>query len=240
MLGLDAEAIMAPLREMIFGYQTQIAGTRPIWVEKTATNIFHLEALEPLLSGHVRFIYITRNPLDVVASNMDLAQSMGAQLSDLFEMTRGNDILQEGIMKAWINRTEMLDEFASRHGEDCHCLRYEDLTLDPVNALGSIMTFMGIETDINAQIANAFSRPGQIGLGDFRIDNTTAILPAKVNEWRKRLPRSVSSRIIPLAAELMERHGYDVPKPTKLPDRDTAIRQFLMAAEFKRNSAHKP
>ncbi|WP_050526596.1 sulfotransferase family protein [Pseudorhodobacter aquimaris] len=237
MLGFAAEEVMAPLRDTVFGFQEKLAGERPIWVEKTATNIFHIETLEPFLAGHVRYIYIVRNPLDVVASNMDLASNMGAQLSDLHALTQGSDISQEGLMRAWIDRTKVLDEFAGRHGADCHYLRYEDLTENPAESLGAIMKFMGVEADIEQQISAAFSQTGRIGLGDFRIDETTSIRTPKKDGWRKRLPRTMASRIIPLAAELMEKHGYAVPKVPKLPDRETAIRQFLMAAELKRNSA---
>ena len=105
--------------------------------------------------------------------------------------------------------------------------------------MSNLMKFIGVSGDIDAQIARAFAQPGQLGLGDFRIDETTAVRPAEKNAWRKRLPRAAASRIIPLAAPLMEKHGYEVPRATKLPDRDTAIRQFQMAAELKRNIASK-
>ena len=239
MLGFGAEEIMAPLRDMVFSMQERIAGDRPVWVEKTAANTFYIETLEPFLAGHVRYIYLIRNPLDVVASNMDLAHNMGAQLSDLFAMTRGYDIPHEGIMRAWVNRTEALDDFAARNAEDCHSLRYEDLAENPVETLGNLMEFIGVKGDIDTQIKTAFEQPGQLGLGDFRIDETTSIRPPEKNGWRTRLPRNATARIIPLAAALMERHGYDVPRPTKLPDRDTAVRQFQMAAELKRNIAAK-
>jgi len=239
MLGFGAEDIIAPLRDMVFGFQDKIAGDRPVWVEKTAANTFHIEALEPLFAGHVRYIYLVRNPLDVVASNMDLADNMGAQLSDLFALTRGYDIPQEGILRAWIDRTKALDDFASRHAEDCHTLRYEDLLEDPQATLGALMAFMGLGGDVQTQIDTAFATPGRVGLGDFRIDETTGIRPAQKNGWRKRLPRAVAARIIPLVADLMETHGYTAPKAGKLPDRDMAVRQFLMAAELKRNMAAK-
>lgn len=236
MLGFAAEDVMGPLREMVFGFQKKIAGDRKIWIDKTAANTFHIETLEPFLVGHVRYLYIVRNPLDVVASNMDLASNMGAQLSDLHALTRNFDILQEGLMNAWINRTTALDEFASRHSDDCFYLRYEELTDDAVVTLRKLNEFLGVESDAQAQIARAFSEPGPVGLGDFRIDQTTSIEPPAKNGWRKKLPRAVAARLIPQVAELMEKHGYDVPKATSLPDRETAIRQFLMAADFKRNS----
>lgn len=239
MLGFDAEDIMTPLRDMTFGFLDKIAGDCPVWVEKTAANTFHIEALEPLLAGHVRFIYLVRNPLDVVASNIELADNMGAQLTDLQALTRGSDSPHEGILQAWIDRTTALDAFAARHAADCHTLRYEDLLDDPLTSLGAVMAFMGLSGDIQTQIDTAFAAPGPLGLGDFRIDETTGIRPAQKNGWRKRLPRAAAARMIPQVAALMETHGYAPPKAAKLPDRDTAIRQFLMAAELKRNMAAK-
>ena len=40
---------------------------------------------------------------------------------------------------------------------------------------------------------------------------------------------------LPLVAPLMERHGYKVPKAPRAPDREDAMRQYRLAAEFKRN-----
>src|SRR5262245_115225 len=61
---IPPEDVFEPLRRMLFGFHERIAGDAPMWVEKTATDIFHIEELEPLLVGHARFIVLVRHPLD--------------------------------------------------------------------------------------------------------------------------------------------------------------------------------
>jgi Sulfotransferase family len=234
--GIPPEDTHAALRAMIFGFHDRIRGGRRVWAEKTATDIFHLERLEPLLAGHVKFLCITRNPLDVVPSNVDLARTMGARLPELFAMTRDRNTEYDGIARAWIDRQGVLDDFVQRHSGDCLGLRYEDLLATPEAVLGRILAFAGLQGDPAAMIAAAFADTARIGLGDFRINETSGLRPPLENAWRKRLPRTAASRIVPMLAPMLARHGYSVPKVPPVPDRDTAIRQFEMAARMKRQN----
>lgn len=236
--GIPAEEVHAALRAMIFGFHERIAAGCRIWVEKTATDLFHLETLEPLLMGHARFLCITRNPLDVVASNADLARLMGARLPELHAMTRGGNAEYDGIARAWIDRQTALDDFAGRNQDACLSLRYEDLLAEPEAMLGRILEFAGLTGDLAADparmIAAAFSDSARIGLGDFRINETAGLRPPVENAWRKRLPRAAASRIVPMLAPMLAKHGYSVPKVPPVASRDQAIRQFEMVARMKR------
>ncbi len=236
MAGIPPADVQAGLRDLIFGFHTRIADGAPVWVEKTGTDIFHLETLEPLLAGHAAFVCITRNPLDVVASNMDLARTMGARLTELYSATRGINSECDGIARAWIDRQQTLDTFAARNADSCFSLRYEDLLADPQVMLARLLAFIGLPGDPEAMIAAAFSPAARIGLGDFRIDETTGLRPAVEGGWRKRLPRAAAARILPQLAPLMAAHGYAVPRLPAPPDRDTAIRQFQLATQMKRQS----
>lgn len=234
-LGIEAEEVMAPLRAMIFNLHDRVANGAAVTVEKTGVDIFHLETLEPFLKGHARFILLIRNPLDVVASNIDLADAMGAELDDLFAVTRGINGRHEAIARAWIERTAAVDAFAERNPEDCCRLRYEDLIGGPKDALAMLLRFLDLEGDPAAMIRDAFAGSPRYGLGDFRVSETRGIRSVDPNGWRKRVPRGVASRIVPLLAPTMERHGYKVPKTPRLPTREDAVRQFVMAAQMKRD-----
>lgn len=234
-LGFGAEEVMAPLRDMLFGFYRKIAGEASVWVEKTAIDVFHLEVLEPFLAGHVRFIILTRNPLDVIGSNMDLAEVMGAQLTDLFALTKDVNSPHEGLARAWINRAEALDGFAGRNAETCLRLRYEDLLENPDATLERLWRFMGLEADTPALRRAAFARVPRIGLGDYKVNATTDIQPLKKNGWRKKIPPAALARIVPLLAPMMGRHGYDVPRLPRPLSREDALRQFTMAASLKRD-----
>lgn len=236
MAGIPPADVQAALRGMLFGFHDRIADGAPVWVEKTGTDIFHLETLEPLLAGHVGFVCITRNPLDVVASNIDLARTMGAQLTELHNATRGINSECDGIARAWIDRQQALDAFTARHVDACFSLRYEDLLADPQIMLARLLAFIGLQGDPEAMIAAAFSPASRIGLGDFRIDETSGPRPMVEGGWRKRLPRAAAARILPTLAPLMAAHNYAVPRLPAPPDRDTAIRQFQLATQMKRQT----
>lgn len=234
--GIPAAEVMAPLRDMLFAFHARIAGPKPVWVEKTGTDIFHLEDLESLVAGNMRFICLIRHPLDVIASNLDLATAMGAQLPELYALTHGVNGPAEGFARAWVDRTVALDAFCARHMEDSHALRYEDLLSDPDRTLARLLGFMGLDGDPTEMISNAFSGKARIGLGDFRIDGTGGLTPPVKDGWRRRLPRATAARILPVLEPLMERHGYPVPKLPRVPGREDAVRQFIMAAQMKRSA----
>ena len=237
-LGIEAESVMSSLRDMVFGYHEKIAGNADIWVEKTGIDIFHLETLDQFLSNHVRFIVIHRNPLDVIASNMELANVMGAPLTDLWQMIRDDNCPFEGLAKAWANRTQALNEFAERQVDDCFTLTYEQLAAEPTSTLSDLMLFMGLNEEASSQILkNVFRNKARIGLGDFRINEMDEIRPPVPNGWRKRLPRTGVARMLPHLSREMESLGYPIPKVPSPPNREDAVRQFSMAAEIKRQSA---
>lgn len=236
-LGIEAEDVRAPLRDMVFGFHDRVAGDARVWVEKTGVDIFHLETLEPLLVGHTKFILLLRNPLDVIASNMDLSDAMGAQLNDLRALTRDHDSPHEGLAHAWVNRMEAVADFAERNSADCFQINYEDFVTDPTMTLQGLLQFMGVSDDAEKLVASAFAHTPRYGLGDFRINETAEIRSYVPNGWRKRLPRAAISRVIPIVAPLMEQLGYKAPNAPKTPGREDAVRQFLMAAQMKRDMA---
>lgn len=237
-LGFDADEVMDPLREMVFAHERRIAGDARVWVEKTGVDIFHLETLEPFLAGHARFIALTRNPLDVIASNLDLAEVMGARLHDLAEATRGHEDAFEGMARAWIDRAEALSGLVERQGDAAFRLTYEELTTAPEETLSRLFSWIGVSTDQAGDIASgALAGELRVGLGDFRINETAAIRPPAKNGWRKRLPRAAASRIVPILASAMEAEGYDVPKVPAPMSREDRVRQFQMSAQIKRSQA---
>lgn len=238
--GIPEEEIMASLRALVVSYQRQISGELPVWVEKTAINVFHLEMLEQLLQGHAKFIVLERHPLDVIVSNLGLSEVMGAQLDEIFALTQATNSPQEGLAQAWAGRARALDAFCARQGEEAVCrLTYEELTHAPEATLARIFAFIGHEADPEAVIQQAFAAPPAVGLGDFNIDMTTGIRPAAANKWRGKIGKGTLARILPILAPEMERLGYALPKAPKQPDRAQAVRQLQMATEMKRDMARR-
>jgi hypothetical protein len=76
-MGIGADRVTAALRGLLLGFHAEMADGKPVWVEKSGFDVFHLDALSDLLAGHARFICMLRHPLDTIASNLDLMQRMG-------------------------------------------------------------------------------------------------------------------------------------------------------------------
>lgn len=235
--GLQEEEVMASLRDLVVSFQRRIADDLPVWIEKTAINLFHLEKLEALFAGHAKFIVLERNPLDVIASNLDLSAVMGAQLDEIFALTQATNNPVEGLAEAWVDRARALDLFCARQEAAVCRLTYEDLTHAPESLLARVFDFIGYEADPKELIAKAFASPPAIGLGDFNIDATTGIRPAEKNKWRSKIGKGALARILPVLAPEMQRLGYEIPKVPRQPNRADAIRQLQMATEMKRDRA---
>lgn len=235
--GIPEEEVLTPLRDMVVAHQTRIAGEKPVWIEKSAINVFHLDEIETLFAGHARFIVLERNPLDVIVSNLGLAEVMGAQLDELFDLTRGTNSPLEGLAQAWANRAARLKVFCQQHHVDVCRLTYEDLTHNPQSTLMRVFDFIGYPAEPDTAIKDAFTRPAAVGLGDFNIDTTTGIHPAEDGKWRDKIGKATLARILPILAPHMEHLGYKVPKAPHLPDRNGAVRQLQMAAAMKRDLA---
>ncbi|WP_300064332.1 sulfotransferase [uncultured Roseobacter sp.] len=235
-LGIPGEDLKSALRALVFGMHERIANGAPVWVEKTAVDVFHLEKLEELLAGHARFIVLVRNPLDVIASNMDLSKAMGAWLDDLHQAIRSFSNPHIGLAHAWVERNRALDDFTQRNAETCYRLRYEDLTAAPQETLSGLLNWIGVAAGGATLAERALTGQPRIGLGDFRINTMSEILPADPKAWRSRLPPASAARVLPIVAQLMKVHGYDVPKIPPSPTREDAIRQFQMAAQIKRDT----
>lgn len=234
-VGIGAEEVHERLRRLVVGFHEQIAGDAQVWVEKTAVDVFHLETLETLLAGHVRFIVLTRHPLDVIASNLGLATLMGAQLADLFAMTKDVNSPHEGLALAWADRARALRTFAQRHQAACIRIGYEDLTHEPARVLGRLLEFLEVSGSAEDVIREAFATPPRIGLGDTNFTSTTGIVPAKDRGWRSRIPPAALARILPILAEEMSAAGYDVPRAPRIPGREEAVRQLGLAAALHRD-----
>jgi protein-tyrosine sulfotransferase len=235
--GVPTEDLHEELRKMAFGLLDRIAGPKKVWIEKTATDIFHLERLEPILMGHVRFICTVRNPLDVVPSNVLLARTTAGQLNELYALTRGINSDYDAMAQAWIDRQAAVDRFVARNPDQCVTLRYEDLLSNPDETLGRLLDFAGLSGDPAQMVSDAFSGPPRIGMGDVFINDQPGLRPANPNGWRKKLPPAAAARIIPKVAPLMQAHGYAVPKAPPMSDRDTAIRQYEIAIRMKQQMA---
>jgi hypothetical protein len=233
--GIDRSELLEPLRRLVFGLHEKIAGGKPVWVEKTAFDIFYLDEIETLLAGHCRFICVVRNPLDVMVSVKDLVDGMDQILPELHVFVRRHASLYDAFAEAWIERMTALGAFMARRPDECLLLRYEDLVADPPAVLQRLTAFMGVEPAGAAMVAAAFSAKAKVGLGDWNTYATGEVGRDRVHRWRASLPPSTVARLLPRLEPLMHSCGYEPPRIGRTPDGEAAVRMYGLAKQFVQN-----
>jgi hypothetical protein len=120
-----------------------------------------------------RFIFLWRNPLAVVASMMESwgggRWNLNAYRSHLFEGLDG-----------------LLDAY-QRHGDRSHCLRYEDLVVDPEAALLALSEYLGLpyEPAILSGFADV-TLPGHLG-DSAGVRRYRAVSAEPLGKWKQTL-----------------------------------------------------
>ena len=77
--GFEPTETRSRLRDLAFGFHVEHAARvgKPRWVEKTAFDAFHVDDIDRLVGGHVRYVIITRHGLDCAVSMDELCRKNG-------------------------------------------------------------------------------------------------------------------------------------------------------------------
>lgn len=229
--GIAEAEVTAALRALIHGFHARMAGGKPVWVEKSGFDVFHLTELIDLFAGHAKLICMVRHPLDVIASNIDLAQKMGRYPAEMQPYLARFPAPVEALANAWADTTEALLTFAEGR-PDAVVYRFEDLLADPEVVLGRIFTLLGVAPLTLDQINAAVAAPSRPGLGDWKTYGEPRLNPAPMGRWQKAISRRTAGALMTRLGPVMSRAGYDpVPVPRQ-PTRAEAIKQFGAAARL--------
>lgn len=208
-VGFTETEVLSRTREFLFSFSRDIAARagKPRWAEKTAVDVFHLDAIERICGEHCRYLCIVRHPLDVVCSLRDLADSMQSHLPELFTYVQRNPAPLEAFAEAWRDGNERLMRFCEEHPDWTVRVRYEDLTRDPATELLRVFDFLGEPTDIEVLLAGALAHSESVGLGDWKTYGTTSIDTTSVGR-HAALGQWTTQRLAPIVNPLMQRLGY--------------------------------
>ncbi len=233
MAGIPEADVLAALRAMVFGFHARLAGGKPVWMEKSGFDIFHLHHIERLMAGHCRFLAIIRNPLDVIVSVRDLVDAAGHFMPEFRPWLQRFDSPLRAYAEAWIDRDDALRDFATRHPDTCLAFRYEDLVDDTEAVLRRLTDFIGVAPHPLHDVQAGLAEPGRIGLGDWKTFERTGIDKASIGRWRQGLSRVAAARLVPLLAPALARHGYEIPRVPREPAREDAMRQYGIAKRMR-------
>lgn len=207
--GFDEQRVLQRFREFLFSFWREIADRegKARWAEKTAVDVFHLDAIERLCGAHCRYVCIVRHPLDVVCSLKELGDKMECHLPEIYEYVRRRPAQFEAFAEAWRDGNERLLRFCEQHPDWTVRLRYEDLTRDPEQELARVFDFLGEPTDVPALLARALGKTESVGLGDWKTYDARSVGTDSVGR-HEALSKWTVQRLAPIVNPLMTRLGY--------------------------------
>jgi protein-tyrosine sulfotransferase len=235
--GFDEADILDRIRRFAFSFLEEAAekAGKPTWAEKSAFDIFDLSEIEELLAGHCKFVCVVRHPLDVISSMKELTDQMGQNVPEMRPWMAVHDNFYLAWAAAWRDLTTGLLAMKARLGDDAILCRYEDLVTAPKETLTQITRLAGVADYIGTAQPNTT----QIGLGDWKVFETTEVSQKSVSRWRRSLPRSSAKAAIEIVSPLMADLGYEVPRVSAPANRAQRIRQYKIAKALTISAVNK-
>ena len=227
-LGFDEGDVVTRLREFAFGFRREHArreGKR-LWLEKTAVDAFHLNAITRLCGDRVHYVCVIRNGLDVVCSMQDWIGKSLAYPAELHRYVREVPRPLEAFAMAWRDATSAIADFADAHPDLATVLRYEDLVADPDSAMARILGRVGESFD-PGMIGRALAERDAKGFSDWKAFTTAAVDPASVGRYRRILTGENLRPVAAIVAPLLDRLGYEVPPQGRAADAEVQRRRYL-------------
>jgi len=228
--GFDEPRVLDRLRALVEGFLGDIAqrAGKPRWAEKTAVDIFHIDAIERLFGERCQFVCLLRHPLDVVCSIKELSDKMEMYLPELHRYVARYLSPLEAFAHAWREGNARLLEFLAAHQHNALMLRYEDLVRDPPAEVARLFQFLGEAVDIDVLLRDALGTPDAVGLGDWKTYDAKRISKESIGR-HATLDRAMQNRLAEIVNPLMPACGYPAIEPTRVPTGANARRHFELS-----------
>lgn len=201
-IGLSAAEAAADLRALVSRWMAAHAAThgKPRWADKSPGVLGHLDGLDRLFGGEVRYVAIVR-------SGMDVATSLGGATPRWWQLEPHLPADGNGYVAAaryWAMRNERLADFIDVHSTRVHAITYEQLVDAPEATLRGVLGSVGESFEPEVLDFNRHAHSG--GLEDHRVSTTTRFEDRRGRH--RRLPVSVQSRMWDAVKPVMRRFSY--------------------------------
>lgn len=227
--GFEPEQTLSKLRDFIFSFHSEYARTqgKKRWAEKTAVDVFHLKEIEEICGDHVQYVCIIRHGLDVACSIGEFSDRGYTFLTELHAYVQQNPRPLEAFAQAWVDATNSILEFQTRHADNALIIRYEDLVADPSAEGQRLFMFLGEDWREDV-LQQPLDKSSGLGFGDWKAHSTSTIDTKSSNRWRS-LPPGVISRLAEICNPTLELCGYDPVRVQPPQDQAEARRRYKLA-----------
>ena len=225
--GFEDDTVLDELREFAFRFLSQFADKRGKrrWAEKTAFDIFKLNAIVKLCENRVFYLGILRHPLDVAVSCKEFCDAAGVYPAEMHKYIQRYSQPIEAFVHSWIDTTNYLIELGKRQPENCLICRYEDLVSKPEETVAEILLAIGEEIEPD-MVMMALTDPGILGFSDHKSYQTNNIHQNSINKWHS-LPSPQIGKLAPLINPLLELCGYDKIESDDPCDAEVSRRRYI-------------
>jgi hypothetical protein len=225
-VGFPEDEVLERLRAFALSFPREVAARagKGRWAEKSAFDVFYLDAIERLLGGRAYFVCLERHGLDVVCSLAEFCERSGGYVGELFEYVRRTRAPLEAFAHAWVDATRNVAAFAERHPQDAMLIKYEALAADPESVLREVLRFVE-EPWHPGLVAAALDRRDHVGFGDWKSYARRTIDEASVGRHRALSP-ATRSRLGRIVNPTLVSRGYEAVPLDPPPSREESRRRY--------------
>jgi len=163
---------------------------KEITVEKTPKHCHSIERIKKTIPNS-RFILITRNPLDNIAS--------------LYERNRS---LEQSIAQYNAYNQKIINK---TNDSSCLIIKYEDLIREPSQVTDKVHIFLGLSCskDVSGEgISFPYGHRTLTALEEKRAEQVSQPITKNINSWKKRISEKQAMLIIKRTRKIANRLGY--------------------------------
>jgi hypothetical protein len=230
--GFDSADVLQRLREFAFTFRRQHAARegKNRWVEKTAVDAFHIDAISRLCGDHAYFICLTRHGLDVACSMVDWCNKSQIYFSELHHYIQRFPRPLDAFCHAWVDITVAMHKFLADHPDNTITVRYEDLVADPEAEMRRIIKFLG-EPWEPALLLRALGQKDSKGFSDWKTFARSNIDTDSISRWRKLSPATIAD-LAPVVNPTLRQCGYDTIEVESVGSDAAARRRYELGLLF--------
>ena len=228
--GFSEEEVLARTRDFVTGFLKEAAerAGKARWAEKTAVDIFYLDAIERLLGDTCCYVCVVRHPLDVVCSIKELSDKMEIYLPELHAYVSRYLSPAEAFAHAWADCNRRLHRFCKEHQGNAALFQYEQLVAEPRREIERLFDFLGEAVDVDDLLESAFGGSDSVGLGDWKTYESKGIYRASVGR-HAGLDPAIVNRLAEILNPLMPDLDYEPIEPMRAPTGKAARRHLELS-----------
>lgn len=228
-LGVEPEELLGRLRELVFELHERAASAqgKRRWVEKTAVDSFHAEAIGRIFGSRIRYIVLVRHALDAVASADEWCQKAQSYPEELHRYVARHPQPLVAFAQAWVDVMQSLERSTAQLPKDHLVVRYEELVSQPPTVLQKVLEFLN-EPWEEGLIERGLEPAGPLGFGDWKTYGRAAIDAQSVGRWR-RLPQGTVRALAPIVNSTLARWGYEPIDVEVAPDPEESLRRYELS-----------